>query len=86
MVSSVDDLQKIAKNLRKLLELYGTSDSDVREAYEWIQPLLNSVDKGEVTSSQKFPYGWIFFRGENNLPAYPDLLGAVADFANALET
>lgn len=79
------DLRNKAVELRKLLEQYASSDPDVREAYEWTKPLLNDVESGRVTSPTKFPYGWIFFRGENNLPAYPDLCGAAADFADALE-
>ncbi len=82
---NVKDLQDKAMALRRLLEQYALSDSDVREAYEWTRPLLDDVESGRVTSPIKFPFGWIFFRGENNLPAYPDLCGAAADFADALE-
>lgn len=81
----VKDLQEKALTLRGLLEQYAPSDADVKEAYEWIKPLLDNVDAGAVIGPTKFPYGWIFFRGENNLPAYPDLCGAAAEFANALE-
>lgn len=78
-------LQQKALILRALLERYAASDVDVKEAYEWIKPLLDDVDAGRVTGPRRFPYGWIFFRGENNLLAYPDLCGAAADFANTLE-
>jgi hypothetical protein len=79
------NLKAKAQTLRELLEQYAPFDGDVKEAYEWIKPLLDSVDAGRVNGPMKFPYGWIFFRGENNLPAYPALCGAAAEFANALE-
>jgi hypothetical protein len=68
-----------------LLEQYAPYDLDVKQAHEWIKPLLDAVDAGETIPPSKFPYGWIFFRGENNLPAYPALCGAAAEFADALE-
>lgn len=83
---SINILHEKSQKLRNFLELYAKSDSDVDDAYEWIKPLLDRVDTDEVVWPQKFPYGWIFFRGENNLPAYPELLGAAAEFANALES
>ena len=79
------DLQAKARVLRALLEKYAISDSDVKEAYEWIKSLLDEAETGQINEPMKFPYGWIFFRGENNLPAYPDLCGAAADFADVLE-
>jgi hypothetical protein len=85
MTGSLNNLREKAIRLRGLLELYAQSDSDVKEAYEWIKPLLDRIDTGEIICPQRFAYGWIFFRGENNLPAYPDLLGAAAEFANVLE-
>lgn len=85
MVDRIIDLQAKAVTLRNLLEQYAPYDADVKEAYGWILPLLDDVDAGQVISPMKFPFGWIFFRGENNLPAYPALCGAAADFADALE-
>jgi hypothetical protein len=84
-MDKVKNLREKAQMLRGLLEQYAPSDADVKEAYEWIKPLLDEVDAGRVSAPKEFPYGWIFFRGENNLPAYPDLCGAAAEFANALE-
>lgn len=81
----VKDLQAKAVTLRELLEKNAPYDRDVKEAYEWIEPLLDAVDAGSVICPTKFPFGWIFFRGENNLPAYPALCGAAAEFADALE-
>lgn len=81
----VKDLQAKALALRRLLEQYAPDDADVKEAYEWIRPILDAVDGGKVICPTKFPFGWIFFRGENNLPAYPALCGAAAEFADALE-
>jgi hypothetical protein len=81
----IRELKAKALTLRELLEQYAPFDADVKEAYEWIKPLLDDVDAGRVIGPTKFPYGWIFFRGENNLPAYPALCGAAAEFANALE-
>jgi hypothetical protein len=85
MMKGPNDLKAKALTLRELLEQYAPCDVDVEQAYEWIKPLLNAVDTGEVTAPSKFPFGWIFFRGENNLPAYPALCGAAAEFADALE-
>jgi hypothetical protein len=85
MMDWLIELQAKALTLRGLLEQYAPFDADVKEAYEWIEPLLHDVDVGRVTSPIKFPYGWIFFRGENGLPAYPALCGAAAEFADALE-
>jgi hypothetical protein len=85
MMDRVMDLRAKARTLRKLLEQYAPHDADVNEAYEWIKPLLDAVDAGAVICPTKFPFGWIFFRGENNLPAYPALCGAAAEFADALE-
>jgi hypothetical protein len=85
MMNWFNDLKAKAQTLRELLEQYAPSDVDVKEAYEWIKPLLDAVDAGKVTGPTKFPFGWIFFRGENNLPAYPTLCGAAAEFADALE-
>ena len=79
------DLQLKALTLRNLLEQHAAHDVDVKEAYEWIRPLLDSVDLGSVVFPAKFPFGWIFFRGENNLLAFPELCGAAAEFADALE-
>lgn len=84
-MSWLEKLQEKAVGLRALLDKYATYDADVREAFEWIRPLLDDVDAGKITSPIKFPYGWIFFRGENNLPNYPELCGAAAEFADALE-
>lgn len=81
----VKELQAKALTLRELLEQHAPYDADVKEAYEWIKPLLDAVDAGKVIEPRKFPFGWIFFRGENNLPAYPALLGAAAEFADTLE-
>lgn len=82
----VKNLQAKALTLRDLLEQYAPYDSDVKEAYGWIKPLLDAVDAGAVIAPTKFPFGWIFFRGENNLPAHPELCGAAAEFADALES
>lgn len=84
-MDQVRNLQAKAQTLRELLKRYALCDSDVKEAYEWIEPLLDAVDEGKVRCPTEFPFGWIFFRGENNLPAYPDLCGAAAKFADALE-
>lgn len=84
-MDKVKKLQEKSHELRFLLKKYAVSDKDVQEAYEWIESLLDEVDAGSITGPKKFPYGWIFFRGENNLPAYPDLCGAAAEFADALE-
>lgn len=81
----LNKLQAKALTLRRLLEQYGPYDADVKEAYDWIKPLLDAVDEGKVAGPTKFPFGWVFFRGENNLPAYPALCGAAAEFAGALE-
>jgi hypothetical protein len=81
----VKELQAKALTLRQLLEQYAPYDADVKEAYEWIEPLLDAVDAGKVIGSTKFSFGWIFFRGENNLPAYPALCGAAAEFVDTLE-
>ena len=85
MVDRIKDLQAKAMALRNLLEQYTPYDADVKEAYGWVRPLLDDVDAGHVNCPMEFPFGWIFFRGENNLPAYPVLCGAAADFADALE-
>lgn len=85
MKVGINTLHEKSQKLRNLLELYAKSDLDVDDAYEWIKPLLDKIDTDDAVWPQKFPYGWIFFRGENNLPAYPELLGAAAEFANALE-
>ncbi|MFC5459276.1 hypothetical protein [Massilia niabensis] len=79
------NLQAKALTLRSLLEQYAPHDADVKEAYGWVSSLLDAVDSGSAVLPTKFPFGWIFFRGENNLLAYPDLCGAAADFADALE-
>lgn len=84
-MDSANDLREKACALRRLLELYAPSEADIRVAYEWIRPLLDEIDAGTVTAPHEFPYGWIFFRGENNLPAYPDVCNAAAELANALE-
>lgn len=84
-MNRLNDLKAKAVTLRAQLEQYASADVDVSQAYEWIKPLLDAVDAGEVVGPSKFPFGWIFFRGENNLPAYPALCGAAAEFADALE-
>jgi hypothetical protein len=85
MMDRVRELQAKALTLRELLEQRAPYDADVKEAYEWIRPLLDAVDAGKVIGPRKFPFGWIFFRGENNLPAYPALCDAAAEFADTLE-
>lgn len=84
-MDKMKNLQAKALTLRSLLEQYAPYDADVKEALEWIKSLLDAVDAGTVVFPEKFPFGWIFFRGENNLLAYPALCDAAAEFADALE-
>jgi CTP:molybdopterin cytidylyltransferase MocA len=79
------NLQKKARTLRGFLERYATADADVSEAFDWIKPLLESVEAGTVAAPQRFPVGWIFFRGDNSLLEFADLCNAAAEFASALE-
>ncbi len=81
-----EDLLEKTLKFRRLLEKYCKEDLDVLEAYEQTQELLDRIDSGVVIKPMKFPYGWIYFRGGNNLLAYADLCAAAADFANALES
>ncbi|WP_038492763.1 hypothetical protein [Janthinobacterium agaricidamnosum] len=84
-MGTIENLVSKAHMLRALLEKYSVSDNDVMEAYNCIKQLLDDVDVGRVTKAMEFPCSWIFFRGENNLLAYPDLCNAAADFADVLE-
>lgn len=82
---NVQKLQAKACALRLLLGKYASADSDVKEAYERMATFLDAVDAGQVSKPTKFEYGWIFFRGDNNLLAYLDLCEAAAEFANEME-
>ena len=86
VLNNANNLQQKAHSLRVLLERYAVTDSDVKEVYERIGTFLDKVDAGQVSKPTKFEYGWLFFRGDNNLLAYLDLCEAAAEFANELES
>ena len=72
--------------LRTLLERHSPVDVDVKEVLETLQPFLDSIDAGLVTKGERFPYRWLFFGGENNLPAFPDICEAAAELAVEFES
>lgn len=74
-----------AAKLLAILNHYAEFDRDAGVAFQHIESFIERVDRGEVSIPQKFPWGWIFFRGENNFFSYIDLMEAASDLKKTLE-
>jgi hypothetical protein len=84
-MDKIKNLQEKAEQLRAILQKFAPTSVDVREALYAVEPLLDAIAKGEVVPPKKFDFGWIFFRGDNELLTYPEIANMVAMFADALE-
>lgn len=84
-MDKIRNLQEKGALLHAVLSQYSANDKDVREVLNDLMPLLESINHGKVTPPVRFEFGWLFFRGDNNLLSYPEITNAAADFANALE-